>query len=128
MELSTKLYILDDEGKKFMGAGVLWLLESIADTGSLLAASKSMGLSYTKARSMLETLEENLGEKILDRKKGGSERSGATLTPFAREYIALYREFQREAKADAEKCFEKFSAAVSKLMEEKNEQHNEDTV
>ena len=29
MELSTKLYILDDSGKKFMGAGVLWLLENI---------------------------------------------------------------------------------------------------
>ena len=28
MELSTKLYILDDSGKKFMGAGVLWLLEN----------------------------------------------------------------------------------------------------
>ena len=54
MELSTKLYILDSDGKKFMGAGVLWLLERVEETGSLLSASKSMGLSYTKARAMLE--------------------------------------------------------------------------
>ena len=77
MELSTKLYILDDEGRKFMGAGVLWLLERVEETGSLLSASRSMGLSYTKARSMLEALEENLGKPVLDRKKGGADRHGA---------------------------------------------------
>ena len=118
MELSTKLYILDDEGRKFMGAGVLWLLERIEETGSLLAASKSMGLSYTKARLMLEMLETAVGRPVLDRKKGGAERIGATLTPFAKEYISLYREFQAEAKADAEKRFKDFSASVQKLMEE----------
>ncbi len=123
MELSTKLYILDSEGRKFMGAGVLWLLERVEETGSLLSASKSMGLSYTKARSMLEALERELGQPVLDRKKGGAERSGATLTPFAKEYISLYREFQKDAKSDAEKRFRVFSASVEKLMEEKNEQH-----
>lgn len=118
MELSTKLYILDSEGRKFMGAGVLWLLERVEETGSLLSASRSMGLSYTKARAMLDMLEANLGRPVLDRKKGGAERSGASLTPFARKYISLYREFQTEAKADAERRFEAFSASVDKLMEE----------
>ena len=35
MELSTKLYILSDSGEKFMGAGVLWLLDGVRETGSL---------------------------------------------------------------------------------------------
>ena len=118
MELSTKLYILDDEGRKFMGAGVLWLLERVEETGSLLSASRSMGLSYTKARSMLEALEENLGKPVLDRKKGGADRHGATLTPFAKEYISLYREFQYDAKEAAARRFEEFSKAVEKLMED----------
>ena len=122
MELSTKLYILDNDGKKFMGAGVLWLLERVEETGSLLSASKSMGLSYTKARAMLEALEKNLGREVLDRKKGGADRTGATLTPFAREYISLYREFQSEVKAEAQKKFEAFSSSVKELMEEKYEQ------
>ena len=118
MELSTKLYILDDEGRKFMGAGVLWLLERVEETGSLLSASRSMGLSYTKARSMLEALEENLGKPVLDRKKGGADRHGATLTPFAKEYISLYREFQSEVKMEAERKFEDFTASVRLLMED----------
>ena len=119
MELSTKLYILNDDGKKFMGAGVLWLLERVEETGSLLSASKSMGLSYTKARAMLEALEANLGRDVLNRKKGGADRIGATLTPFARKYISLYREFQSEVKAEAQKKFEAFSSSVKELMEEK---------
>ena len=85
MELSTKLYILDDEGSKFMGAGVLWLLEGINESGSLLAASERMGLSYSKARGMLEHLERSTGHSMIERRKGGSDRKGAVLTPYAEE-------------------------------------------
>ncbi len=118
MELSTKLYILDEEGKKFMGAGVLWLLEGVEKTGSLLSAARSMGLSYTKARGMLDSLEESLGRPVLDRKKGGAERTGASLTPFAKKFISLYREFQSEVKMEAERKFEDFTASVRLLMED----------
>ena len=117
MELSTKLYILDENGDKFMGAGVLWLLEGIRDTGSLLAASSRMGLSYTKARGMLDNLEKALGVPMTDRKKGGAEHRGAELTPFAIGYIELYRKFQEEVKADAETLFRKFEEESRKLME-----------
>ena len=79
MELSTKLYILDDDGNKFMGAGVLWLLEGIKETGSLLAASERMGLSYSKARGMLEHIEQATGHSMIDRRKGGADRKGAVL-------------------------------------------------
>ena len=120
MELSTKLYLVTDDGQKFMGAGVLWLLENVGETGSLLAASEKMGMSYTKARGLLENLEKELGRTMVDRKKGGAMRSGATLTPFAKKYISLYREFQDNAKAAAGKCFESFQRAALALMEEED--------
>ena len=122
MELSTKLYILGDDGSKFLGAGVLWLLESVEEKGSLLSAAKSMGLSYTKARVMLDNLERNLGCPVLDRRKGGAERSGATLTPFAHRLISLYRGFQDDVKAEADRRFSSFLLSLDKLMEEENEQ------
>ncbi len=108
MELSTKLYILDDDGNKFMGAGVLWLLEGIKETGSLLAASERMGLSYSKARGMLEHIEQATGHSMIDRRKGGADRKGAVLTPYAERYILLYRKFQEDAKNDAERRFREF--------------------
>ena len=115
MELSTKLYILDDEGSKFMGAGVLWLLEGIKESGSLLAASERMGLSYSKARGMLEHLERSTGHSMIERRKGGSDRKGAVLTPYAEEYILLYRKFQEDAKSDAESRFRDFLKCLDTL-------------
>ena len=117
MELSTKLYILSDSGEKFMGAGVLWLLEGRMETGSLLASSQRMGLSYTKARMMLENIEKALGCPMIDRKKGGAEHKGAQLTPFAIEYIKLYKEFQNDVKAEAEARFRRFEEESRRLLE-----------
>ena len=117
MELSTKLYILSDSGEKFMGAGVLWLLEGIMETGSLLASSQRMGLSYTKARMMLENIEKALGCPMIDRKKGGAEHKGAQLTPFAIEYIKLYKEFLYDVKAESEARFRRFEEESRRLLE-----------
>ena len=88
----------------------------------MLSAAKSMGLSYTKARVMLDNLERNLGCPVLDRRKGGAERSGATLTPFAHRLISLYRGFQDDVKAEADRRFSSFLLSLDKLMEEENEQ------
>ena len=49
MELNTKIYLLDDNGNKFMGIGVLWLLEAIEESSSLRQAAQKMELSYSKA-------------------------------------------------------------------------------
>lgn len=117
MELEVKLYILDDEGKKFMGKGVLTLLEEIGRSSSLREASKRMDLSYSKAFYMLKHLEETVGRPLVIRKHGGAKREGIELTPFAKEYIALYLDFQKEAKEEAEKSFLLYKEKVEKLTE-----------
>ena len=117
MELSTKLYILDDEGRKFMGEGVLWLMEGIEETGSLLASAKRMGLSYSKARTMVERLEKETGRCMIRRRKGGASHQGAELTSFAKGYISLYRELDKAVREDAEKRFASFSEQVGRLQE-----------
>lgn len=116
MELETKLYLVDEKKEKFMGIGVLWLLENIEKSQSLRAASISMNLSYSKAFSMLKRLEENVGRPFVERKRGGARREGVTLTPFARRYMAEYREFQERAKKAAEEEFLKFEEKVGGLL------------
>lgn len=76
MELDTKLYLVDDEGNKFMGIGVLWLLENIGSEQSLRKASIKMNLSYSKAFNMLKTLEKEVGHPFVERKRGGANREG----------------------------------------------------
>ena len=118
MELKVKLYLVDDEGEKFMGIGVLWLLEKTQELGSLRKAAKDMTISYTKAYNMVRRLETVLGLEVLDKRKGGASRDGACLTDFGRELCRLYRDFQEEAKEKVSEPYEAFKAALERKMEE----------
>lgn len=121
MELDTKLYLLNDDGEKFMGIGVLWLLENIGTEQSLRKASGKMNLSYSKAYNMLKTLERNVGRAFVERKKGGAQREGVVLTPFAREYMALYKDFQEKAKKAVLLEFEDYKSKLNELTGEEND-------
>ena len=118
MKLQTKIYLLDEEGKKFMGIGVLWLLRAIEETGSLRQAAQTLSISYTKAYAMISALEAQLSLPVLERRKGGNSHAGASLTPFAREYLKTYDEFQHEIKELSVSPFSQFSDKVSSLIEE----------
>lgn len=115
INLKVKLYLENDQ-KKFMGIGVLWILQRIEDCGSLRAAATDMGISYSKAFRMIETLESTICVPVLERHKGGMQRSGAKLTPFGKAFIALYDDFQKNCKVLLEKPFEKFTEELSSLV------------
>jgi molybdate transport system regulatory protein len=108
MEIVAKLYLVDEKGDKFMGLGVLWLLQSIEKEGSLRAAALEMDLSYSKAFKMVKKLEEQLNRPVIERRKGGSEKVGSTLNEFGRRFIRLYDKFQTEAKLLLDAPFEDF--------------------
>lgn len=120
MELSTKLYLLDDNNEKFMGIGVLWLLEAIEESSSLRQAASKMKLSYSKAYGMLSHLEMILGRPIVERKKGGQSREGVQLTPFAKSFMSLYKDFQDKAKQATRACYNDFLKDFTNLMEVEN--------
>ncbi len=116
MELKAKLYLVDEEGEKYMGIGVLWLLDAVAKKGSLRAGAQSLGISYSKAFGMVKHLEDELGRSVLERKRGGSDRQGASLTPFGKSFMACYDSFQREAKAAMQEPYARFQKQVNELL------------
>lgn len=118
MDIKAKLYLVDEQGEKFMGIGVLWLLERVDETGSLRSAASSLGISYSKAFSMVRTLEEKLGVEVLERKKGGAFHEGSSLTGFGRRFIALYDAFQADAKQRLVGPFDLFCREVAELVRE----------
>ena len=120
MELKAKLYLVDEEGSKFMGIGVLWLLDMVAEHNSLRKAASALGISYSKAFSMVQNLEKSLGVAVLNRRKGGSSREGATLTAFAVSFLDLYRNFEKQAKKDLNEPFERFRQDLAVLLEAQN--------
>ncbi len=121
MELKSKLYLVNEKDEKFMGIGVLWLLEEIARTSSLRKAALVLGISYSKAYGMIENLETGLGLKMLERKRGGSSREGATLTEAAEKFVAAYRSFHLKAKERLEAPYQEFVDTFKKIAEETDE-------
>ena len=116
----VKLY-LENDTDKFMGIGVLWLLQKVEASRSLRQAAAEMGISYSKAFKMIENLESSLGMKVLDRRKGGSDREGASITEFGRRFIALYDSFQKGCKEILLPQFEVFSKDLDNLVSEFSE-------
>lgn len=118
MELKSKLYLIDEQGDKFMGIGVLWLLDKVAEHSSLRKAASDLGISYSKAYVMVQTLEKNLGQPVLHRRRGGASRDGATLTEFAIAFLDLYRSFEHKAKQVLVDPFEQFKLELESLLRE----------
>lgn len=74
------------------------LLEAIDKYGSINQAAKEINISYRKAWSYIGTMEERLGIKLVDRRAGGRNGGGATLTKEAREFIGKYKMMEEGIK------------------------------
>ena len=115
MKIKLKISLVNDKKESFMGIGLIWLLENIKDCGSISQAAKDMDMSYAKAHRILKRLEQNLGKKILHTKSGGADRGGATLTPYAEEFLIIYNNYQKKIKTYAEKEFAEFQKELDSL-------------
>jgi molybdate transport system regulatory protein len=116
MELKTKIYLVNEKDEKFMGIGVVWLLEKVHEKGSLRSAAASLGISYSKAYTMISVLEKALGKSVLDRKKGGSSRTGATLTTFGVVLLDKYKVFHASVKEVTKAPYEEFSQEFNTIL------------
>jgi len=121
MELKTKIYLVDENDEKFMGIGVVWLLEGIQKEGSLRAAASSLGISYSKAYTMISKLERSLGKAVLVRRKGGTSRVGAKLTPFGIILLDKYKVFQSSIKEITQAPYQVFANDFNNILSEFNE-------
>ena len=83
----------------YIGPGRADLLEGIARTGSIAAAGKAMGMSYKRAWSLVQALNEGFGRPLVETARGGSTQGGAQLTPLGAEALARYRAMQKATEA-----------------------------
>lgn len=85
-----------------IGPGKADLLEGIADTGSIAAAGRRMGMSYKRAWLLVDTMNRCFRGVLVEAAKGGPAGGGARLTPLGAEVLAAYRRMQaRTARAIA---------------------------
>jgi molybdate transport system regulatory protein len=75
----------------YLGPGRADLLELIAETGSISAAGKRMGMSYKRAWSLVQALNEGFGAPLVLANRGGAAQGGASLTAEGAAVLAHYR-------------------------------------
>ena len=92
-EIRSKLWI-EVDGEPVFGRGRRFLLEAIDRTGSINQAAKAINISYRKAWSYIKAMEERLGFKLVETRRGGPNGGGAALTEEARNFLKRYRELE----------------------------------
>lgn len=93
-----------------VGPGKIALLEEIGSSGSLSQAARELGMSYRRAWQLLESLNGGFATAVAATVRGGRAGGGATLTPFGRTLIRVYREFDAEVQALASRRFRSIAA------------------
>ncbi len=92
----------------FFGPGVCELLEKIDETGSLQKACIAMNLSYSKGSRMIRGLDRQYGRPMVERRVGGPDGGGSTLTEEGRRLVDTYRKMLTEVEHDAERLYKKY--------------------
>jgi len=108
MKVGYKVW-LDNNGKAF-GDGPWELLRRVEQTKSLHQAANQMGMSYSKAWRLIQTLEKRLGFTLLERKVGGQLGGGSWITPQAKDLMNHYQQFRRDVEKGLDKIYQKHFA------------------
>jgi len=104
LAVRSKLW-LEVDGRPLLGAGRERLLRLIAADGSISAAARALEISYRKAWSHLQSMEQCLGCRLVVRSKGGSRGGRAALTAEAHALLDRFDAMQRGVRAFVDERF-----------------------
>lgn len=93
MEVRSKIWI-EVEGKPVFGSGREALLKSIDRLGSINKAAKDIHISYRKALSYIQSMEERIGSRLVERQTGGVHGGGAVLTDEAKDFLSKFEQLE----------------------------------
>ncbi|HEU12773.1 MAG: NUDIX domain-containing protein [Thermoplasmata archaeon] len=93
MEIKYRFWFEDSQGKYLFGEGLYLLLKYVDETHNLSIAVKKMKMSYRNGWGKIREVEERLGEKIVETKRGGSIPGETRLTEFGRKLVQDYERY-----------------------------------
>jgi molybdate transport system regulatory protein len=89
--------MVNEKNEAIFGDGLAKLLEEVSKTHSMLEASKNLKMSYRYALHRITLAEERLGEKLINRSRGGAKGGGfSEVTPFGNEMVLKYQKTQAQ--------------------------------
>ncbi len=100
---------LEVDGQPFLGDGRYRLLRAVEQAGSINAAAKELGMSYRKAWSQLQAMEEHAPFPLLTRRIGGKNGGATLLTSEASQLMKCFRQLREKVNTAADchfmECF-----------------------
>ena len=106
-EFGAKAKVIIIGTEDFFGPGLFHLLQHIDNTGSIQAASKEMGISYSKCWKLLNRAEEQAGFPFLRRQSGGLHGGNSVITEEGRKFMEHYEALLEELKEMTQVAFRK---------------------
>ena len=97
-----------------MGPGKAELIGRIAQTGSISAAARAMGMSYRRAWQLVEALNKDYREPVISTATGGTRGGGAKVTPFGRRLVAEFHAMEEKASSAIAPHLRQFEAYLRK--------------
>ncbi len=77
-----------------IGPGKVALLEAIAETGSISAAARQIGMSYRRAWVLGDEMNQCLRSPAVSTATGGARGGGAVVTPLGKDLAKHYRSLE----------------------------------
>lgn len=99
---------LEFQGQPFLGDGRYRLLAAVADSGSINAAARQLGISYRKAWAQLQAMEEHAPFPLLERRAGGKGGGETLLTAEAKALMKEFRRLREQVTRQADLSFEEY--------------------
>lgn len=90
------------------GPGKAELLALVAETGSIGEAAKRMEMSYMRAWSLIQMMNEHFTEPLIEAVRGGHKRGGAELTDTGRRVLDLYQRMEQASLKAAQADWRNF--------------------
>lgn len=82
-----------------LGPGKVDLLEEIDRSGSISKAARELGLSYRRAWTLVNTMNNSFKSSLVEGSAGGKNGGGAYLTPLGKKMVKTYRKMELKSEA-----------------------------
>lgn len=81
-----------------LGPGKMELLALLVETGSLNLAAKQIGMSYMRAWTLVQTMNDCFTEPVVVAERGGKNGGGMKVTETGLQALELYQEIEATAE------------------------------
>ncbi len=112
IHLNYKFWLSDVNGQGIMGDGKWEILKRIQETGSLMAATQALDITYRKTWGDLKKIESKLGFKLLEKSRGGKEGGQTVLTEKGKQLVRAFDQFHKTIQEPIQDAFDHFMEEV----------------